>query len=108
MTNVREIMNGLPERFDPKVASGMDAVIQFNLSNAQSGEHYHALIHDGQCQVVEGEHSSPSMTLRMTANDYVELATGKLGHQLAFMTGRLRVNGDLALAMKLRTVLRLG
>jgi putative sterol carrier protein len=44
----------------------------------------------------------------MTAADYVDLATGKLSHQLAFMTGRLRVNGDLSLATRLRQLLALG
>lgn len=110
MATVQEIMNDLPERFDPKVGAGMNAVIQFHLASAgaDTGGNYHAVIQDGRCDVQEGEHLSPSMTLRMSATDYVDLATGKLGHQLAFMTGRLRVNGDLQLAMKLRTLLRLG
>lgn len=108
MSKIREIMNDLPTRFDPKVGAGMNAVIQFDLSNAEDGDSYHAVIQDGRCDVVEGRHSSPSMTLKMTANDYIDLATGKLGHQLAFMTGRLRINGDLTLAMKLRQLLGLG
>jgi putative sterol carrier protein len=108
MPNVPELMAALPGRFDPEVAPGLNAVIQFELSPEEDGGPYIVTIRDGACQIEPGSHMSPNMTLRMTAADYVDLATGKLSHQLAFMTGRLRVNGDLSLATRLRQLLALG
>jgi putative sterol carrier protein len=42
----------------------------------------------------------------MSAADYVELATGRLSAQMAFMTGRLRLAGDMSLAEKVQPLLR--
>ena len=39
------------------------------------------------------------MTLSMTGEDYVDLATGKLNSQMAFMTGKLKVTGNMAKLM---------
>ena len=108
MPNVTELMAELPGRFDPEIAPGLNAVIQFELSPEDEGGPYIVTIRDNSCVIEPGLHQSPSMTLKMTASDYVDLATGKISHQLAFMTGRLRVNGDLSLATRLRDLLGLG
>ncbi len=108
MANVPELMAELPGRFDPASAPGLNAVIQFELSPDNEGGPYFVTIRDGSCAIEPGVHMSPNMTLKMTAADYIDLATGQLNHQLAFMTGRLRVNGDLSLATRLRELLALG
>ena len=41
------------------------------------------------------------MTMTMTAQDYVDMITGKLNGQMAFMSGKLKIAGDMGLAMKL-------
>jgi putative sterol carrier protein len=107
MPSVKQLFADLPSRFDPEAARGLYAIMQFNLSG-ESGGHYHAIIQDGTIQVAEGTHPSPHMTLSMTGEDYVELATGKLNAQMAFMTGKLRIAGDMGLAVKLPTLLKVG
>jgi putative sterol carrier protein len=42
----------------------------------------------------------------MSGDDFVGLATGTLDPTMAFMTGKLKVRGDMALAMKLQNLLR--
>ena len=108
MTDIPELMAAIPKRFDPAVAAGLHAVIQFELSPDQTGGPYYVTIRNDVCTVDAGIHMSPNMTLKMAAADYIDLATGQLSHQLAFMTGRLRVNGDLSLATRLRDLLALG
>lgn len=39
------------------------------------------------------------------AEDWVALATGKLNPTMAFMQGKIKVKGDMALALKLQTLL---
>lgn len=107
MSVVRQIFAQMPNHFDREAARGMNAVIQFSLSGEGGGQ-YHAIIHDGSIDVREGAHRSPHVTLTMAGPDYVELATGKLSAQMAFMTGKLRIAGDMGLAVRMQSLLRVG
>lgn len=39
------------------------------------------------------------------ADDWVKLATGKMNPTMAFMQGKIRVKGDMSLALKLQSLL---
>ena len=43
----------------------------------------------------------------MTDSDFIDMVEGKLNGQMAFMTGKLKIKGDMSLAMKLGNVLGL-
>jgi putative sterol carrier protein len=107
VTTVKQLFAEMPGRFDPDAARGLFAIIQFNLSG-DGGGHYHAVIKDETIDVVEGTHPSPHMTMSMSADDYVDLATGKLNAQMAFMTGKLRIAGDMGLAVKMPSLIKVG
>ena len=42
----------------------------------------------------------------MSLGDLVDLVGGKLDGMSAFMTGKLKIEGDMGVAMKLQTILR--
>jgi putative sterol carrier protein len=46
------------------------------------------------------------MTLTMAAGDFVDLTQGKLNGMTAFMSGKLKIAGDMGLAMKLQSLFR--
>ena len=102
---VKDIFKEMPNRFNKDAAKGMNSVIQFNLSGDDAGT-YHAIIKDGTIEVKEGTHASPNMTLTMTGKDYVDMTIGKLNGQMAFMQGKLKIAGDMGLAMKMQTLFR--
>jgi putative sterol carrier protein len=52
--------------------------------------------------VTEGVSSAAQGTIMMSASDYVDLATGKLGGTRAFMTGRVKTSGDFTLLKKMQ------
>jgi putative sterol carrier protein len=56
--------------------------------------------------VTEGSAPSPNMTMTMAASDYVDMIAGKLNGQMAFMSGKLKIAGDMGLAMKMQTLFR--
>jgi len=40
----------------------------------------------------------------MTASDYLDMVNGKLNGQMAFMTGKLKIAGDMGLALRLQSL----
>ncbi len=104
-TAVKEIFSQMSANFNADAAKGMNSVIQFNLSG-DGGGNYHVVIKDGACSVAEGSHASPNMTMTMAAQDYVDMITGKLNGQMAFMSGKLKIAGDMGLAMKMQSLFK--
>jgi len=106
---VKEIFAEMPNRFNADAAKGMNSVIQFNLTGeGDNAGQYHAIIKDGGLEVKEGTHASPNMTMTMAGSDYVDMTTGKLNGQMAFMSGKLKIAGDMGLAMKMQSLFKMG
>ena len=90
---------------DPSKTAGMNAVYAFDLTGEQPGQ-YHISIKDGAADVGEGSPENPNITIAMKSEDFIDLATGKLDGTMAFMSGKIKIKGDMGLAMKLQSVLR--
>jgi putative sterol carrier protein len=88
---------------DSAKTKGVNAVYQFELSGDDGGV-FHLKVADGSIEAVKAAHDSPNVTIIMSAPDYVSLMEGKLNSTSAFMAGKLKVKGDMALAMKLQAV----
>jgi putative sterol carrier protein len=101
----KEIFAQMPAQLDANAAKGVNATIQFNLSGDNGGQ-WHVAIKDGKAEVHEGTASSANMTMSMAANDYVDMTMGKLNGQMAFMSGKLKISGDMGLAMKMQTLFK--
>jgi putative sterol carrier protein len=101
--SVKELFRRLPEKFDPEAAEGLMAVYQFDLSGSEGGQ-YHLVVENGTCAVREGTHPDPHVTFSMSGDDCLGVMSGRLEGQSIFMSGRLRVTGDLGLAMQLKSL----
>ena len=97
---VAGIFPTMVERFDPTKAEGINAVIQFDLTG-DSGGMYWLRIADSQAQTGEGSADNPKMTLKASADDFYTMMTGGLNPMQAFMTGKIKIQGDTSLALKL-------
>lgn len=102
-TTVKDFFQLLPSRLDPDAAEDLDAIYQFDLSGAQGGQ-YFLTIRDGICQISEGMHADPHVVLSMAGEDCVKILKGQLNGPAAAMSGRLKVSGDIGLAMQLRAL----
>ncbi|MEM7114343.1 MAG: SCP2 sterol-binding domain-containing protein [Chloroflexota bacterium] len=101
--NVADIFKEMPNRLNVEKAKGMDATVQFDLSGADGGQWY-VHVHDGKAETTEGTADSPTATIAMDADDYKALTSGKLNPMTAFMTGKIKVDGDLNAVMKFQTL----
>ena len=82
--------------------AGLTCVYQFKVGE----ESYNVAFTDGNAAVAKGEASAPSCTVSMAEPDFLDLVSGKLNGQMAFMTGKLKVAGDFGLALKLESLLK--
>jgi putative sterol carrier protein len=96
----------MPGALIPEKAQGVDAVIQFKFTGEEAGE-WNATIKDGKVDVERGTHPSPRMTLTADSSDYVKIFTGELDGMQAFMQGKIKLAGDLNLAMKLMQMFKI-
>jgi putative sterol carrier protein len=103
---IAALMSKMPGAFLPEKAPGLEAVIQFKFTGEEAGDWY-ADIKDGKVTVSQGIHPSPKMTLTADSGDYVKIFTGELDGMKAFMDGKLKMAGDLNLAMKLTQMFKI-
>ncbi len=90
----RELLHRVPDAFEG--AEGDDAVIQYAISEPV----FHVL-KDGRLAAHDGVADAPDVTIRVSDADLVKLMRGELNAMSAFMTGKLKVKGDMMLAQKL-------
>lgn len=100
MATVNEVFEQMGSRFRADKATGTNAVIQYDISG-EGGGTWHATIKDGACSVKSGAAPSPSLTLSIAAQDWLDMVSGKQTGQMLFMSGKLKLKGDMGLAMKL-------
>src|SRR5205807_4340204 len=101
-----QIVDAMPEYLLPEKAGTTKATIQFDLSGANSGKWW-VKIHDGKAESGKGEPGeAPNLTLMADSNDWVKIMTGKLDGTAAFMQGKLKIKGDMGLAIKMQSLFK--
>ena len=100
MPTVKETFDAMAGRFRADKAAGVNATIQYDITGDQGGT-WNAVIKDGTCTVTPGAAAAPSLTLSMSSQDWLDMVGGKLSGQMAFMSGKLKLKGDMGLAMKI-------
>jgi putative sterol carrier protein len=100
MPTVKETFDAMPSRFRSDKAAGTNATVQYEVGG-EGGGTWHAVIKDGTCTVQEGPAASPTLTLQIAAPDWLDMVTGKQSGQMLFMAGKIKLKGDMGLAMKL-------
>lgn len=103
MADVRAEFRRLEEtlRQNPGKVAGVSGIIQFNFGNDSV---YHVTAEGGAVTFSEGAASNPNVTFQMTPEVFAELLAGKVNPTVAFMTGRLKIQGDLGLALRLQSI----
>ncbi|MBN1312484.1 MAG: SCP2 sterol-binding domain-containing protein [Anaerolineae bacterium] len=103
-SNIQEIFTEIPKRFDPAAWGPGDASLQFNITGDDGGE-WNATITDGKLTVKKGSLSAPSITVTCADQDLLAIVNKELSAVSAFMQGRVKIDGDMSLAMKLQNLL---
>ncbi|KAL5035272.1 hypothetical protein BDV3_005228 [Batrachochytrium dendrobatidis] len=83
------------------------AVFEFLVKNAAGAQQAWTLDLKNQAGLTLGSNAKPDITINLSDDTFVDLASGKLNGQKAFMSGKLKVKGNMMLATRLDGVLKL-
>lgn len=89
---------------NPKPIEGINAIYQYDITD--EGTSFQLHLANGKAKTEQGTPAKPDCTLQMTLSDFKDLLLGKLNGTAAFMSGKLKIKGDIGKAMKMESVLR--
>jgi putative sterol carrier protein len=104
---VEQLVRNHEKAFKPDAAEGVDAIIQYHLTGEEGGD-WIINIHEGKCTVAEGMAENPKMTMTADAQDFKDVLLGNANGMQYFMQGKLKLAGDLNMAMKLTSFFKMG
>lgn len=98
-----KIFAEMQAHFLPAKAAGRAAVIHYEIKTPDGPEVYQVAVADGACTTSKGGDSQPGVTLVLSLADFLHLVTGRLNGVQAFMSGKLKVRGDMMLAQTMQS-----
>lgn len=97
---VAELFQSMPDRLDASAAAGMNKTLQWNITGDEAGV-WAIQIDNGVGQLIPGGVEKPDVTFTISGKDWLSIAEGKLDGMRAFMSGKLKVNGDMKIGMQM-------
>ena len=100
-----QVVDEMPNYFLPEKAGSTSAAIQFDLTGENAGKRF-IKIADGHATSGHGEVENPNLTLIADSGDFVKIFTGGLDPTAAFMSGKLKIKGDMGLAIRMQSMFK--
>ena len=96
----QNIIEAMPGAFVPAKAGTTKALVQLSLTGETGGQ-WVIDVANGQCQVRQETADKPDVTVTMTGEDFAALYQDQLNPVQAFMSGKIKVAGNVGLVMQL-------
>ena len=96
--SVREFFEGLEARVDPSKAAGVTNSYLFDVEGAGQ---WLVDVDDGRVNVSEGG-GDADVTITTSEDNFMRIVRGEQSPTTAYMTGKIKVKGDMGAAMKLQ------
>ena len=106
---LREIFARMAEHLDPNKAKGQDAVVHFQILGLPDGgyDEFEVVVKDGKCEVTQTPSEEPRVTLKVEPVAFLKLITSQKSGPELFMTGKLKIEGDLMFAPQIASLFRI-
>ena len=88
----------------PETSKAVNSVYEFNITGDNGGVWTVDLTKEPGV-VSAGSTGNAKCTVTCSSNDFMNIVSGKMNPQMAFMSGKLKIKGDMGLAMKLQKVI---
>lgn len=104
--NLDELWEVIKEKLakEKQLYAEMNAVYEFHITDKDTL--YQIAFHAGEAKVSEGSEQEADCSLRMDEANFKKLLLGKLNSTMAFMTGKLKVKGNIQQALALEKLLK--
>jgi hypothetical protein len=87
---------------------GVEVSLLYAVRDSPAGDFdYYIAISGGEVEVARGELDGPSATVRSTYDTAAKIARRELSNQVAFLTGKVKISGNLGALMKHNSTLDL-
>ncbi|MEC3957786.1 SCP2 sterol-binding domain-containing protein [Nocardia sp. CDC153] len=96
---VGELFDELPGRLRSEAATGVESTLQWQLTDLDPGV-WAIEIKDCQGRLIPGGVPEPDTTFTTTSDIWLAIAEGRQDAMKAFMTGKMKVEGDMTLALR--------
>ena len=96
---VQEFFDALPERVDPAKTAGMNNTYVFEVADAGT---WTVKVVDGVVEVSDGAAEDADCTITASEETFAKIVAGESNATSAYMTGKLKIAGDMGAALKLQ------
>jgi putative sterol carrier protein len=96
---VQEFFETLPSRADASKTAGMNNSYGFDIEGAGQ---WTVKVEDGSVSVVDGLEDGADVTISASQEVFEKIVAGEQNPTSAYMTGKLKLKGDMGAAMKLQ------
>ncbi len=97
MSDLSQFFRRLEAKFDPEQAADLDITYCFMVDDSP----FSLVVSEQTCQFREEQPENPDITLRLTEATCRALLNRELSGTQAFLSGRVRLEGPISLAMRL-------
>jgi putative sterol carrier protein len=104
-----EIFRRMAEHVEPGKIQGVDAAVHFHILDRPDGgvDTYEVLLRNGECTTTDEPTADPRVTFKMKPADFLRLVSGNQAGPVMFMSGKLKIEGDLMFASQVATFFRI-
>ena len=98
-----QVFEGMRAAFLPERAAGQSAVAQWDIVAPDGTHTYQLKMAEGAATVSQGTPDTPRVTLSLALADFLRFVSGQLDGMQAFMSGKLKLGGDMMFATTMQS-----
>jgi putative sterol carrier protein len=99
---LRNIFEGMRDSFKPDAAGDVSATVQYDITTDDGLKQWSVTFDNGTCSVSEGPATDPRLTMALPLVDFVRLIFNQVQGPQLFMSGKLKLQGDMMWAMQMQ------
>lgn len=104
-----EVFRRMEEHFRADRAGDTDAVIHWHITGRADGgeDHYEVVVRDGSISATGEPSEEPRVSFTMDGVTFLRLVTGNASGPMLFMTGKLKIRGDMMFAPQVQSLFKI-